>query len=469
MIQMADSESKARSSDTHANTTEELQRMRSEMEALRRENDGLKHRASAGPPETGRWRKPIAILLVLIGCFLAAVSVPAVWLNRTVMDTDAWVQTVGPLAEDPAIQSAVANTATNELFKRVNVEKLAKDALPPQAEFLAGPLAAQVKTFARSQADNLVRSPAFSRLWIDVNRKAHSAVIAILTGTQGKYLAVANGKVTLDLSPIVNDIKVRLDKAGLGAVTGAIGNVGGTFTLFESPALAQAGQTLKLMNNLALWLPLLTLALLAGAVAIAKDRRRIVLWVGVGLVIAMIVPLEGINLARYPYVTAIERLGTIPNNAALAVYDTVLAGLLAAQRTVLAFGLVLWIAAALAGPSRFATRLRTGVQGGLSGVGSEWDLGPFGGWVHDHKPTLRTAGLLVAVLLLLVWSSPGVAGVVWVAVAALVWVVLVEFFGREPATQPAEEVEEKPAYKAARTPTDRAVKAKPRPRKKKAA
>lgn len=448
---MAGSNRDRRSSKTADAGIDELAKLRAEVEILRRETEQLKSLSATRPAPKGRWRKPVAIILIVLGCLLAAVSVPAVWLNRTVMDTDAWVETVGPLAKDPAIQNAVANAATDQLFERVDVEELAEQALPPKADFLAGPLAAQVQNFARDAAHSLVRSPTFNDLWIEANRSGHATVIAALTGTRGKYVSVADGQVTLDLSPIVRDIKGRLNEAGLGVVTGAVSGIGGKYVLFSSPALAQASQAVKVMNNLALLFPLLALALLLGSVAVAGNRRHAVFWIGVGLTVAMTLTFEGVNLARYPYISAVERLGTIPSDAALAAYNTIFAGLQAAQLTMLAFGLVLSIGAALAGPSQPAVRLRSVVQGGLQELGSTWDFGSFGDWVHEYRPALRAVGFAAALLVLLIWSTPGVAGVVWVAVAALAWVLLVEFFGRQPLYEEAP-AEAKPASRAKPAP-----------------
>src|SRR4051794_24083391 len=58
------------------------------------------------PP--GRWRAPTAAVLIVIGCILAPLAVTAVWANRQVSDTDRYVETVAPLAKDPAVQAAVA-------------------------------------------------------------------------------------------------------------------------------------------------------------------------------------------------------------------------------------------------------------------------------------------------------------------------------------------------------------------------
>ena len=44
------------------------------------------------------------------------VSVPAVWSARTVLNTDRYVATVEPLADDPAVQQAIATRLTDEVF-----------------------------------------------------------------------------------------------------------------------------------------------------------------------------------------------------------------------------------------------------------------------------------------------------------------------------------------------------------------
>ena len=48
-------------------------------------------------------------MLILFGAILFGLAVSAVWLNRTVMNEDRWVNTVAPLAQDVAIQDYVAD------------------------------------------------------------------------------------------------------------------------------------------------------------------------------------------------------------------------------------------------------------------------------------------------------------------------------------------------------------------------
>ncbi len=181
--------------------------------------------------------------------------------------------------------------------------------------------------------------------------------------------------------------------------------------------------------------------------AVAVDRRKSVLWVGIAIVIAMLLPIEAIYLARYPYTNAIRELGSIDVPAAQAVYDIVydivFKQLVTFQRNVLIFGLILWAGAVVAGPAKWAVALRGGVQHGMQGVGTAWDFGAFGEWVLARKQGLRSIGVVAGVLALLFWHIGPAERAAWVGVLVLVWLLAIEFFGR-PRPEPAD-VAQKPS------------------------
>ena len=106
----------------------ELERLRAEVASLRSQAT-----AAAAPSETvvvvstrrprQRWRSVVATLLIVIACILAPVAGVAVWMKNLVTDTDRYVTTVAPLARDPAIQNAVADKITAEIFAHVDVQR----------------------------------------------------------------------------------------------------------------------------------------------------------------------------------------------------------------------------------------------------------------------------------------------------------------------------------------------------------
>jgi hypothetical protein len=80
--------------------------------------------AGSGPAMRQRWRTILAVLLIVVGCVLAPLAGVALWARNQVTNTDRYVRTVAPLASDPAIQQAVADQITAQIFSYLDVQGL---------------------------------------------------------------------------------------------------------------------------------------------------------------------------------------------------------------------------------------------------------------------------------------------------------------------------------------------------------
>ena len=80
--------------------------------------------ADSGSVSRQRWRTIVAVVLIVIGCVLAPLAGVAVWARNQVTNTDRYVRTVAPLATDPAIQTAVADQLTAQVFTYLDVQGL---------------------------------------------------------------------------------------------------------------------------------------------------------------------------------------------------------------------------------------------------------------------------------------------------------------------------------------------------------
>src|SRR5438105_7394496 len=160
--------------------------------------------------EVPRWRRVIGALLVVVGCVLVPISLSAVWVRNTLLDTDHYVSTVGPLASNAQIQQALADRVTNAIFTRVDVNQKIADALPQKAGFLATPVSNAVHNAAEHAALRLVESSRFQTLWEKANRRAHGAVVNVLTGG-GSRVSTENGTIAINTGQIVDNVKRKLD------------------------------------------------------------------------------------------------------------------------------------------------------------------------------------------------------------------------------------------------------------------
>jgi hypothetical protein len=389
--------------------------------------------ATRGRP--GRWRRPVAIVLIVLATLLAPLTLLVLWMDTDLLNTDTYVKTVAPLSSNPDVQNAIATDLTDQLWNKVNVQQQLAGALPSWAQAFSGPLSNQLKTYAYQAIHAIVASPQFSKVWEVANRQAHARVTDALLGNKGHLIGTANGEVSIDLSPAVDKVKAALDARGIHALDTVAATPGSaTFVLFRSETLARAQKTVNFFHKLSVALPLALIAAWAGAIAVSWRRRRTVLQLGFALALAMVLTLIGYHLGRGAYLNAIVS-SRLPRPAASAIFDTLAVGVLDAARTVFVAGILVWIGALIAGPARWAVAVREALSGVFKSAGESaerrgLDLGPVGSWVARHHRALQIAGLLVAAAVLVFWGTPGIAGVIWIVVGLLVYLAIVEFVGR---------------------------------------
>jgi hypothetical protein len=389
------------------------------------------------PKRLPRWRRALVAILVIVSVVLVPLAGLSIWVRNLVLDTNHYVDTVAPLAHNRAITDLVAERATNRLFQEVDVEAQAKDALPERAQFLAGPLSSGVQTFTHDAAQRVLATEQFATVWKEANRRAHAQVVKLLTG-EGKNIAVKNDKVVLDLSAVIDEEVKRLDQRGVtvfDSVAKKQKNL--QVELFDAGQLQKARSAVHLLDRLRIVLVVLVFVLLGAALALSGNRRRTLMRWALGVVIAMAVTAALLALGRSAYLSVAKN-----HDAAGAAFDILVRYLRNGIRVIAALGIIVALAAFLSGPSRLAVRIREGAKSLIGGAGRKadevgWTPGPVGTWVAAHKVGLRVAGVVVAFLILFLWSSPRPLTLLVLALLLLVYLAAIELVGR--STEVADE------------------------------
>jgi hypothetical protein len=322
------------------------------------------------------------------------------------LNTDRYVTTVSPLPSDPAVQEAIATKLSVALVRELDIQDRAKSALPEKAQFLAAPIATGATQLAHNATLKLVSTEKFQQLWDAANRRAHDQIVNALTGEGSKHIKNSHGKVVLELGPIAAKVAQQLSKIGLGLPSSVdVNRVSVRFVLIDSADLESVQDYTKILNKLAWVLPILVLLLYGLAIVIAPKKRVTVVRVGIGVTIAAVVSVIGYGLLRTLYLDSLPGPGK--HEAGAVIYDTVTRYVQRGFKVVLVLGILVWLIAWLAGPSRPAQAVRrqwdrlTGKAGGAVG-----EIGPVNAWVGHHVGLLR--GLLVGVLgvVLITWERP---------------------------------------------------------------
>jgi hypothetical protein len=424
---------------------------RAELQHLREEvaqrHGGEDHPAAPARRKHNGWRAPVSVVLIVIGCILAPLSVVAVWTANQVSNTDRYVANLEPLVHDPAVQRALTDKITLEIDSRLNVKGLTTQAATALSQkgltrvgallnTFSGQIASSVNGFIHTQIAKIVASPQFAAVWVEVNRHAHAQLVKALSGQGNGAITISNGQVVLNLGPIIDQVKTRLATRGLSIVN-KIPHINPTFPLFSAKYLVKAQTGYRLLNDLKIVLPILTLVLLGLGVYVARGHRRALIGAGLGFAASMAILGLGLTIFRGIYLGSVPS-SVLPADAAAVLYDTLVRFIRDGLRVLLVVGLIVAIGAFFSGPSVTAVRTRGAFEHGFDWIRGRGDragvsTGPVGRWTYTHRRALRITAVAIAALVFVFWGQPTWVTALVIAIVLLVVLGLIELIGRPPA------------------------------------
>ncbi|RZU23698.1 hypothetical protein EV567_1434 [Streptomyces sp. BK239] len=415
----------------------ELRELRARIAALESGHRTRETEGAARRPSRHRVRSVLAVILIVLGCLLAPLGVVAAWSADIVGDTDRYVQTVQPLAADEDIQKAVAGRVTDAVMSHLDLPALLQDVAPkdqgPLLQKALGKLGDSledaVRSFVQDKTQAVVASDAFQRIWTDANRRVHAALDKALTGSGGGAVKLENDTVTIDLAPVVEEVKQRLVDDGL-TVAEKIPQVHTSFTVLRSEKIGEAKTYFRLLQLAGVWLPVVAVLLVAAGVLLATRRRRAL--VAAALCFALATLLLGIALTVFRVVYLDALPADVSQAAAGTVYDTLTRFLRTGVRVVVALGVVVALAAWLTGPGRRAGLVRGLWHSGIGAVRTTADhagmrTGPVGPFVARYRTWITWILTGAAVLAYVLWPYPTGWVVIGLALALLFALSVVDF------------------------------------------
>ena len=374
-----------------------------------------------------------------IATIISLFSIVAIWANRQVLDTNNVTNMSSRILADKPVQVALSAYLVNQLFSSVDVQGELQKLLPAKLQPLAGPLAGGARQIADSQAPRLLASAKIQDAFRGALRSADLALLRVLNGG-GSAVSTQGGLVVLNVRPLITQLaaSVGLSKQ-LATVRSKIPNgaratarsviqsklgitlppTSGRIVILRSHQLKAAQKVVHAISGLAIVLPLVAFALFALAVGLAKGWRRRALgtsgWClfGTGILVLLFRRFGGNAIvnnlvkvdANRP---AAHQIWTI---ATSLLYDIALA--------VVIYGLIIIIAAWLAGPSRPATAVRRALAPPLR-----------------DEPVWTWVTVAVVFLLIVIWGpTPAFRQLIPIIVIALLVILGVELLRRSTALE----------------------------------
>lgn len=139
----------------------------------------------------------VSAVAVLIGLAMAAVAVPAMWVDRNIVQEEGFVALTAPLGKDPVFQKRLATAAVNGMSFG--------------GQQLPDPVAAVVKPILADAAKSLVSMPGYSDAWAETLRRSHRLSFADPRTLPPEVDGTTS--LTLDVAPLVGLVVKRVSEA----------------------------------------------------------------------------------------------------------------------------------------------------------------------------------------------------------------------------------------------------------------
>jgi len=403
----------------------ELEQLRAEVQTLREQlaaasGDDTDDAGPTGPQWRRRW---LSITCAIVAAILLPAAIVTVWARNTVLDTNEYVGTVAPLAEDENVQEAVTFRVTEAIAEAADFRSIAEEALPPEAQVLAGPIESGAKSLIGEVVGVVVASDQFAQLWEDANRAAHETVVPLLEGRGNDLVATEEGRVVLQLGSVAAQAVDQVDERLGTELADQIpeDQLNAELVLFDSTELADAQGLVRLIDNLSWISVILVLALLVGTLLFAERRRLGTLRLGLAIAVPMLLCLLGYAWARDLYLNGLPADVHNPD-AAAATFDILTRFLFRSLRVMLVVGVVALLGAWVVGPSNAARRVQgwwDTLVGRAGDAGADREIGGLPIFVAANERALTLAAASLGALTVILWTHPTGLVVLFIALLAL--------------------------------------------------
>jgi hypothetical protein len=340
-----------------ASTAESIASLQAENEALRTQIDG------DAPKKSGSGlRRIFGWVAAIIAIILISLAVNVGWAKTTLLDTDAFVATLSPLAQEEAIAAALSVQIGDAIVEATELEAAIAEALPEELAFVSAPVAAATGTLVARVANEIILTDAFATVWSTALRVTHGSLMFVLT-SDGAVVAEA-GSIAIDLDTIAEPVIGAVSERGLDveAIVGEDFTLG-QITIVESDYLGEAQTAVRYFEMVGWITVLLAIIAIGVAVLIGPDRRRMIAILGFGTAIAGLINLVSLRLGRGLTVGSIG--DDTDRSAGLAVWDAVTGSLTSMLWALVLLAFIVGFAAWFVGPGPRATRLRDAAGDGV--------------------------------------------------------------------------------------------------------
>ena len=394
-------------------------------------------------PRAPRRRRVLSGIALVLAIVTILVTTVAVWVHQVAFNTDRFTALVTNVVDEPALIDPLSAAISTQVVDALDVQARIEARLPDAIKPLAGTLTVAVRDAIDKRLQVALANPRIQQALIKTVSFGHAAIMKLLRD-EPEAVKVVDGFVVVEVFPVVEAALRELQAIGLipdgvtipdlstpappgvlaqrlGAALGiALPENFGTIRLMPADRLLTARSLVRVFDLVVVALVVLSLVLVALAVWLSSHRRRMVIYLGVGTIIAFLLARLAVNTFSDALISGIADEGlatgvrtvvdaTVEDLRRLTTIILVATGIVAIAAYL--WGRPKWVVAVTSQASDVAGRAgSTAAAAGSAGIGAAAAGRPsrasLEGTVRENRASVERIGLGV-VIFIVVWIALG--------------------------------------------------------------
>jgi len=259
--------------------------------------------AEGSPPRRKRALSVGYSFFLAIGIIALTLANLLVWLERTVLNTAAFVATTSSVLDEPAVEQRIANVMTARVVESTDLGARVAERLPSDLEFAAPIAERQLEALLTNLALAVLRSEASANARETLVARLHSRVLATLEGDT-EYLRVNGDRLVVDLRPPLELLFERLRVAPPEALQRP--DFAQIVIVRDSRPLQRAARFIQARDELLATFGTISIAAFVLTILVARDRSRALQASGFAVIAVGVVTLAAVFLSNLALETGAE-------------------------------------------------------------------------------------------------------------------------------------------------------------------
>ena len=337
--------------------------------------------ATISQPATGRRRPILSGIALVLACISILVTTIGIWTHQVALNTDRFTALITEVTKDPAVTDPIATRISAQVVEALDVKGRLEARLPDVMKPLAGTMTLALQNGIDQRLRVALQNPQVNAALLRAIGFTHERIVRVLRG-ESDVLVVVDGYVVLNVFPVVGAALTELQANGIIPADITLPDLSspdapdvlaqrlntafgitlpptfGTIQLMPADRLLAAQKAVRVFDLVIILLIVLTIVLVALSLWLAAKRRRMVIFLAIGTIIAFLIGRMLIGSIEDAIVSGIAE-GDVAA-AIRAMVDATLEDLRSLTVIILIAAVIIGVAAYLWGRPKWVTDLTSG-------------------------------------------------------------------------------------------------------------